>query len=88
MSNTDRNAARLNRLPQSHWNQWYAQERAMNRLLDIAVAEGKGVIAAADFATEGVLRKSHLLVHPAFRGFSVDALATVIVNAVLKDASE
>lgn len=83
MSNAVTNAAALNRLPQSHWDEWYASERTHNRLLDIALSEGKCVIAAADFAAAGVLKAAHIFRHPAYKALSLDAVATVAVNYAL-----
>lgn len=48
-------AEQLNRLPQSHWDRWYAAERAHGRHLDEAIAAGMSVEDAADYAAAKVL---------------------------------
>lgn len=60
------NAATLNRLPQSHWTNWYAHERAYGILMDVGVDRGMSVEAAADFACEHVAEVAKFYAHPAW----------------------
>lgn len=46
----DEGARWLNRLPQSHWDAWYAHDRAINAAIDRHIAAGLGVEAAYDAA--------------------------------------
>ena len=50
MSGKDAGARLLNRLPDSHWKRWYAEERAMNRAIDRHLAAGLSPIDAYDAA--------------------------------------
>lgn len=59
-------AAVLNRLPQSHWDGWYAHERAYGILMDVGVDRGMSVEAAADFACKHVAEVARFYSHPAW----------------------
>jgi hypothetical protein len=48
-------ASYLNSLPDSHWKQWYDQERRYNAALTEALSLGLSGEAAADYACRAIL---------------------------------
>lgn len=74
------NAATLNRLPQSHWNNWFASERAYTLLLDEGVDRGMSVEKAADFACAHVNKVAALWAHPTYKNLSETARKAVLRN--------